>query len=315
MGSYAVVATVNNAKYAGSANGTLNIAPVLPLAITAAATAITGTTATCTARRTRRDRRPGFLPILSDWNAGRLHERQPDDDRKARAAGTANVPFRRPISGLTPPIIYHYRAVATKPAGTAFRRGQDVHHAGRSRSSEQHPSGAYLERRGPKSACSVNPNGVATSVYFEYSTDINFSTFLMTTAQSIGSGKVRGQGLRAVPGTDAEYDLLLPDGDDERGGDRLRPDRLSPRWALIRRGWRKQGDFAVGASGPTFASFGNPAVNVNDDVAFAGTLTLATGVITAANDIGIWTDHSRDAATDRANRQAQRRARRRTSSP
>ena len=41
-------------------------------------------------------------------------------------------------------------------------------------------------------------------------------------------------------------------------------------------------------TGTTFASFGNPAINKNDTVAFNGTLTLASGV-TSANDVGIWT--------------------------
>ena len=44
--------------------------------------------------------------------------------------------------------------------------------------------------------------------------------------------------------------------------------------------------------GATFASFGNPVVNIHDLDAFVATLTIGPGGVTASNNVGIWDDDS-----------------------
>ena len=49
---------------------------------------------------------------------------------------------------------------------------------------------------------------------------------------------------------------------------------------------------ATAISGATFASFGPPIINDSDRTAFTATLTTAVGIVTTANNSGVWADDS-----------------------
>ncbi len=288
VGSYHVVGTINNANYTGSANGPLVISPTAPLVTTSAATLISATSATLNSLITTK----GAATTVS-FQYGTSTAYTNTTLGQSVAAGTTSVPFSTGIDLLTPQTIYHYRVVATNtdtPALTAV--GLDRTFTTLAAPVFGVSPASYLGASDAEVALSVIPNGVATSVYFQYSTTAGFSSFLQTAAQSIGSGNVAvtvyGLFPGLLPNTPYYYRMVTTSAAGTFMSDPATLTTLSFDTTLV----AQKGDFAVGASGPMFASFGNPAVNVNDHVAFAGTLTLATGSVTAANDIGIWTDNS-----------------------
>ena len=52
------------------------------------------------------------------------------------------------------------------------------------------------------------------------------------------------------------------------------------------------GSTAPGTGGAVFATLGDPVYNNNEDVAFGGTLKVATGLVTTANETGVWASNS-----------------------
>ena len=145
------------------------------------------------------------------------------------------------------------------------------------------PAVVYVGATGAEVTEGVDPSGVATSIYYQYGPTTSYGS--QTATQSLGSGKVPVNVFALFPG-------LLPN---TTYHDRLETVTSAgtingPDETFTTPSFDTQLVVAKGtaATGTTFASFGNPAVNVDDTVAFAGTLTLASGV-TSANDMGIWT--------------------------
>jgi cyclophilin family peptidyl-prolyl cis-trans isomerase len=291
VGTYNVVGTIANANYTGSANGTLTISAVAPLATTSAATLIGAKTATLNGIAS-----PKGAATTVSFQYGTSTAYDHTTPGQSVAAGTANVPFSTGIGVLAPQTVYHYRAVATNTATPALTAvGADKTFTTLAEPVFGNAPAAYLSASGAEVGLSVIPNGVATTVSFQYSTSADFSSFLQTGAQSVGSGKAPVTVYALLPGLTPStlyyYRMVTTSAAGTFMSDPASFTTLGFDTTLV----AQKGDFAVNGSGPTFASLGNPAVNVNDDVAFAGTLTLAAGV-TAANDIGIWTDNKSDGA-------------------
>ena len=131
----------------------------------------------------------------------------------------------------------------------------------------------------------VNPEGLATTVYLQYGTTTAYGS--TTATQSIGGGKTAVNVFALLPGLSPDtlyhYRFVMINA----SGTFYGPDETFTTPGFDTQMVVAKGTAATG-TGTTFATFGNPAVNVNDTVAFAGTLTLASGV-TSANDVGIWT--------------------------
>ncbi len=138
----------------------------------------------------------------------------------------------------------------------------------------------------------VNPGGVATTVLFEYSTSPS-GTFIQMASQNLGKGTVPVDvyalfsGLE--PGMLYYYRIVTTTG---TGSPVDGPLESFTTLGFETTRVAQTGDFAVGSSGPTFASFGNGAVDGNDDVAFAATLTTGVAGVTASDDAGIWIDNN-----------------------
>ena len=132
----------------------------------------------------------------------------------------------------------------------------------------------------------VNPNGVATSVHFQFGLTTAYGS--ATATQNLGAGTAPISVFALFPGllpnTTYHYQLVIT----SAAGTFYGPDQTFTTLGFDTTLIAQNGDPATGTT-TTFASFGNPALNINtnDGVAFTGTLTPAAGV-TTANNIGIW---------------------------
>lgn len=99
-------------------------------------------------------------------------------------AGTAAVKVSASLSGLQSGATYHYRLVATSPAGSTD--GADVSFALRPLPTVATGSASSLSPTSTKLTGSVNPNGQATTWYFQYGTTTAYGA--ETAATSAGSG-------------------------------------------------------------------------------------------------------------------------------
>jgi YD repeat-containing protein len=256
--------------------------PHVPLATTGIATAITALSATLNGSSNSEG-----TATTVNFQYGTTTNYGNTTSGQSVGSGTSNVSFITAITGLTPQTIYHYRAVANNLGGTGS--GADKTFTTLAQPVFGMSPQSYLGATGVEVSLSVNPNGVATWVYFQYSTNANFSGFLQTATQSVGSGKVPINIYALFPGllpsTSYYYRMVTTSAAGTSTSSPGTFTTLGFDTSLV----AKAGDFAVGSSGPTFALLANPAVNAADDVAFNGALTLGTGV-TATNNIGIWTD-------------------------
>jgi hypothetical protein len=114
-------------------------------------------------------------------------------DNQAMGSGKAPASIHATLAGLEAGTTYYYRVAASNSAGTA--RG-----AIESLATLSDPPTVITTTFGPgiDNAVvngSVNPNGLATTAWFEYGQDNSLSTFENTAGQLIGSGKL------AVPTT------------------------------------------------------------------------------------------------------------------
>ena len=254
-GSYPVVGTITDPNYVGSAKGTFVIGKAAAtVAVGTISAYYTGSGVPATATTT-----PAGLPVTFTY------------------AGKSTLPVN----------LGTYAVVGTinSPNYTGTGSG--------SLTISIAPIMAYVGASGAEVTDGVDPNGVSTKVYFEYGTTTAYSS-TPTAMQSIGNGKVPVNIYALFPGllpnTVYHYRLVTV----TAAGTVYGPDETFTTLGFDTQlvAASKSTPVNIPGSSPaantTFASFGNPAVNMDDTVAFEGTLTLATGV-TTANDIGIWT--------------------------
>lgn len=146
------------------------------------ATAVTGSTATlnCTLSPCG-DATTVFFEYATDYDFTSIQSTAPQNI----GAGTAGVVVTQGVSGLTRGTSYYFRAVATNSTGTTrtiinFLTTPETT-ASTLAATGASGSGAVLNG-------SVNPNGLATTAYFQYATNAFFSGATSTAGQSIGSG-------------------------------------------------------------------------------------------------------------------------------
>lgn len=105
-------------------------------------------------------------------------------------SGSADVPVRADLAGLTPGTTYHFRVIATNASGTTVGGDQTFRTTGTAPPPPPTPSattGAATVSDGSALLHgSVNPNGLATSFYFQFGTTANYGE--QTAPQSAGSG-------------------------------------------------------------------------------------------------------------------------------
>jgi len=105
-------------------------------------------------------------------------------------SGTADTPVRADLAGLTAGTTYHYRAIATNADGTTVGADRTFRTTGTAPPPPAAPSAttgdAAVNGASATLSGSVNPNGVATSYYFEFGTTTAYGQ--QTPPRSAGSG-------------------------------------------------------------------------------------------------------------------------------
>ena len=100
-------------------------------------------------------------------------------------SGTSAVAVSASISGLTAGRTYHYRLTATSDAGTSH--GGDQTFVASSPPAATTRSVSGIRDNGATLNASVDPNGSATTVYFEFGTSTGYGS--RSSSKSIGSGR------------------------------------------------------------------------------------------------------------------------------
>jgi hypothetical protein len=104
---------------------------------------------------------------------------------KDAGSGTSTVTVSAPVTGLTSGRTYHFRIVATSDAGTS--RGADQTFLASAPPTVTTKAASSVKDSSANLNASVNPNGVATTVYFDYGTSTGYGSKSAT--KSIGSGR------------------------------------------------------------------------------------------------------------------------------
>jgi Fibronectin type III domain len=103
---------------------------------------------------------------------------------KSAGSGTTNVQVSATLTGLSPSTTYHYRVVAANGAGTS--RGDDGIFTTTSGPVAVTGSASGVTATAATLAGTVDPNGRATTWYFEYGTSTGYGS--KTASKSAGSG-------------------------------------------------------------------------------------------------------------------------------
>ena len=124
-------------------------------------------------------------------------------------AGNSPVATNAVIAGLLPGTLYHYQVVANNSAGSGtgsdatFTTPADVPAAVTQPASAITPNGATLN-------ATVNPNGAATTCYFQYGTDTSYGSYSATNTLAAGTSPVGTNVVIAglFPGTLYHYQVI-----------------------------------------------------------------------------------------------------------
>jgi uncharacterized repeat protein (TIGR03803 family) len=280
-GKFAAASTVNFALSATNSFGTGNPATLVvtvitpPVVATSAATAVGSSAATLNGTIT-----PKGVDVSGFFQFGTTTAYGSQTTPQDLGAGSAAVKFNAPVVGLNPATVYHFRAVATEQGAQAF--GKDLTFTTLAVPTIGQTPSAFLSATGAQLEESVNPNGLATTVAFKYSTAADLSNALTTPVQGIGSGKTAVNVFALLsglqPGTTYYYQVVVT----SAAGTFTGPIEsfMTLGFDLVR--VAGVGDAANGGGGATYATLGNPILNPNERVAFGATLSNKGG--------GIWAD-------------------------
>jgi hypothetical protein len=174
---YRVVAT-NSAGTSRGADGLLTTSSA-PVAVTGSASSVSATSATLNGTVN-----PGSRATTWYVEYGTSTSYGTKTPARDAGAGTATVNVSAPVTGLRTGRTYHFRVVATSDAGTS--RGADKTFLTAATPAVTTKPASGVQDTSAKLNGSVNPNGQATSVYFEYGTSTGYGT--KTAVKSVGSG-------------------------------------------------------------------------------------------------------------------------------
>jgi hypothetical protein len=283
VGTYTVVATVSDADYAGTRTATLTILPKPGVATTKSATGITATTVTLNGT---------INPMGSDTHyyfqfatgSGPLTSTTLEDAGNGSSA--VNVSAIITIPASTTSVSYNYWLVATNGGGLSY--GKTISFTPPIAPSITTPPSPLLSATGAEVSTSVNPGGLATTVYIQYGTTTSYGSTTMSVI--LKGGKTAVPVFLQLPGLTPNtlyyYEVVMVNAAGTFYGPPQQFTTLGFDTTLV----AASGSAAPGTS-TTFATFGPPAVNAIDGVAFNATLPI-TGSITKSTNDGIWADDS-----------------------
>jgi Fibronectin type III domain len=174
---YRVVAT----STAGTGRGTdgLLTTSAAPQAVTDAASSVTTTSATLNGTVNPSNRATTWY---FEYGTSTSYGKKTTTGNAG--SGTSAIAVAAPVTGLTSGRTYHFRLVATSDAGAS--RGSDRTFLASGAPTVTTKSASSVKDSTATLNASVNANGQATTVYFDYGTTTNYG--LKTAAKSIGSG-------------------------------------------------------------------------------------------------------------------------------
>ena len=175
---YRVVAT-SSAGTAQGADGLLMTSPA-PQVVTGGASNVTPTSATLNGTVNPSSRATSWY-----FEYGTSTSYGTKTPAKDAGSGTSPVAVSAPVTGLTSGRTYHFRLVGTSDAGTS--RGADQTFLASAAPTVTTKAASSVKDSSATLNASVNPNGQATTVYFEYGTSTSYGS--KTAAKSIGSGR------------------------------------------------------------------------------------------------------------------------------
>jgi hypothetical protein len=175
---YRVVAT-SSAGTTRGADGILTTSSA-PQVVTGNATGVSTTSATLTGSVDPSGRATTWY--FEYGTSGGYGTRTPVRDA---GSGSGAVPVSAPIGGLTSGRTYHFRLVATSDAGTS--RGSDHSFVPSAVPTVATKGASSLRDTSATLNASVNPNGMATTVYFDYGTTSGYGA--KSSSKNIGSGR------------------------------------------------------------------------------------------------------------------------------
>lgn len=196
VGTYAVVAAINDVHYTGTANGSLSITPVPPLVTALAASAISASSATLNASINPKgsDTQVAFQYGTTTAYGSTTTPTQSVGNGTITTTVSSTVAFATSTSAT----VYHYRAAATSAGGTIY--GADKVFTLPAVPSIVSDPVVSLEAYSAHLSFSINPDGTATSVYFEYY--IYPQSVITTRTQNLGSGKTPVNAVLQLPSLD-----------------------------------------------------------------------------------------------------------------
>jgi kumamolisin len=282
-GSYAVVVSVNDITYSGTATATMMIgtAPTIPpIVSTGTATVITGTTALLSETvNPQGSSTSGYFQYGTTTAYGSTSSTTVISSGTTNIVSTNTVTFPQAIA----PVIYHFRAVAFNQAGIVY--GADRTFTALPSPTLTTGATPYFSATGAEVSAAVNPNGQKVTVYINYGTTNALGS--ITGSQTI-TGLSPVNVYLTFPGLDPNttyfYQIVMTGPAGTFFGPVLTFTTLGFDTVVV----ASSGQAAPGTAS-TFASFGPPAINDIDGGAFNATLTLAGGV-TSSSKVGIWAD-------------------------
>jgi hypothetical protein len=174
---YRFVAT-STAGTGHGADGILTTSSV-PAAVTSSATSVTPTSATLNGTVD-----PSGRPTTWTIEYGTSTSYGTKTPAKDAGSGTGAAAVSAAVTGLTIGRTYHFRVVATSDAGTS--RGADKTFVSSTAPAVTTKAASSVADTTARLNGSVNPNGQATTYYFEYGTSTSYGT--KTAAASAGAG-------------------------------------------------------------------------------------------------------------------------------
>ena len=139
---------------------------------------------------------------------------------QSMGSGTASQGASAALSGLTPGTTYYFRVAASNAAGTT--KGSILTFSTPTpllAPTVATNAATSVTASGATANGGVNPNGAATTAWFEWGTSPTLSTFSVTPNQAMGSGTTSQGASAALSGLSPGTTLLLPCGGFERRGD------------------------------------------------------------------------------------------------